>query len=84
MHRKNIRVLKYLFLVTISVATLMFFYELAVNAFFPNIKTWNSHVATIIFSAGIAAVAAWLVIKEYEKRGRQLFDDINEQQELRK
>jgi len=84
MDRKNINYFIYLFSVAISIATLMFFYELTKTTFFPNIKTWNSHTITIIFSTGIAVVAVWLVIKKYEKNNRQLFDDINEQQQLRK
>jgi len=84
MDRKNINYFIYLFSVAISIATLMFFYELTRTTFFPTIKTWNSHILTIIFSTGIAVAAVWLVIKEYEKNNRQLFEDINEQQQLRK
>lgn len=84
MHRKNIRYLIYLFLVAIATATLMFFYELAITTFSPNIKTWNLHIITIVFSTSIAVIAVWLVIREYEKHNRQLFDDIHEQQQLRK
>jgi len=67
MDRKNINYFIYLFSVAISIATLMFFYELTRTTFFPTIKTWNSHILTIIFSTGIAVAAVWLVIKEYEK-----------------
>ena len=84
MDRKNLNYFIYLFSVAISIATLMFFYELTITTFFPGIKTWNSHALTIIFSTGIAVAAVWLVIKKYEKNNRQLFDDINEQQQLRK
>jgi signal transduction histidine kinase len=44
----------------------------------PEITIWQSHLATIIFSSTMAAIAAFFALRRHQKLQHQLFDEIVE------
>lgn len=63
-----------LFSVTLTVFFGMFTYEYLKTYFLPKLTIWESHLITIVFSTVIATLAAYVILKRYNK----LLDKITE------
>ena len=70
-----------LLLAFIISATIMAVYEIAKMALFPDLSAWKSHVITILFTASLSAVLAYLYGKQkinfiQTQRSQQLLDAV--------